>query len=71
MITDKSIGTVKINYDPDGRILKTQTEFRVSKNRQPTQEESKEVIRRILSGFQNLLDIIRPAGIGVSMESSS
>ena len=71
MITDKSIGTVKINYDPDGRILKTQTEFRVSKNRQPTQEESKEVIRRILSGFQNLLNIIRPAGIGVSMEGSS
>jgi len=71
MISDRSIGTVKINYDPDGRILKTQTQFKVSKNRQPTQEESKEVIRRILSGFQNLLDIIRPAGLGVSMESTS
>ncbi|MFM8270665.1 MAG: DUF6531 domain-containing protein [Pseudomonadota bacterium] len=69
LIADNSLGSVKINYDLDGRILKTETEFRGSKNRRPTEEESKEVIRKILGGFQNLLDIIRPAGIGLSVES--
>ena len=69
LITDKSIGTIKISYDPDGRILKTETEVRSSRNRRPTQEESQEVIRRVLGTFQNLLDIIRPAGIGLSSET--
>jgi YD repeat-containing protein len=69
LIADKNIGSVKISYDPDGRILKTDTELRTSNNRRPTEEESKEVVRKILGGFQNLLDIIRPAGIGLSSET--
>lgn len=69
LIADKNIGSVKISYDPDGRILKTDTEPRTSNNRRPTEEESKEVVRKILGGFQNLLDIIRPAGIGLSSET--
>ena len=60
-ISDKTLGIVKINYDSDGRIVKTDTELRGRTNRRPTQEESQEVIKRILTGFQNLLDIIRPA----------
>lgn len=68
-ISDKTLGIVKINYDSDGRIVKTDTELRGRTNRRPTQEESQEVIKRILTGFQNLLDIIRPAGIGVSTET--
>lgn len=70
LITDPTIGSVKISYDTDGRILKTETDMKAYKNRRPTQEESREVIRRILTDFQNLLDIIRPAGIGTSMETS-
>ncbi|NBW98174.1 hypothetical protein EBR03_01245, partial [bacterium] len=70
LITDPTIGSVKISYDTDGRILKTETDMKAYKNRRPTQEESREVIRRILTDFQNLLDIIRPAGIGASMETS-
>lgn len=69
LIADKNIGSVKITYDPDGRILKTETELRMTGNRKPTEEESKEVIRKILGGFQNLLDIIRPAGVGLSPET--
>lgn len=69
LISDSNIGNVKISYDPDGKILRTETELRMSNNRRPTEEESKEVIRKILGGFQNLLDIIRPAGIGLSTET--
>jgi hypothetical protein len=69
LIADKNIGSVKISYDPEGRILKTDTELSTSNNRRPTEEESKEVVRKILGGFQNLLDIIRPAGIGLSSET--
>jgi len=69
VISNKLIGTIKISYDPDGRILKTETELQHARNRRPTQEESQEVIRRVLGEFQNLLDIIRPAGIGLSSET--
>lgn len=69
LIADRQLGSVKISYDPDGRILKTETELRVARSRRPTEEESKEALRKILNGFQNLLDIIRPAGIGLSAES--
>jgi len=69
LIADKTLGSVKITYDPDGRILKTETELRSSSTRRPTEEESKELVRKILGGFQNLLDIIRPAGVGLSSET--
>ena len=69
LISDKSIGSVKIAYDPEGRILKTETVLAGFQNRRPTQEQSQEVVRKIMKGFQNLLDIIRPAGVGLSSGS--
>lgn len=69
LITDQTIGTVKISYDPEGRILKTETVLSAFKNRRPTQEQSQEVVRKIMKGFQSLLDIIRPAGLGLTAGS--
>lgn len=69
-IADRSIGSVKISYDPDGKILKTDA-LLASPERKASEEQAKMVIRQILTGFQNLLDIIRPAGLAATMEASS
>jgi len=61
LISEKGVGAVRIEYDGDGRIKKT--ESLASKNqRRPSEAQSQEVIRRVMRGFQNLLEILRPAG---------
>jgi len=69
-IADRSIGSVKISYDPDGKILKTEA-LLASAQQKANEEQAKNVIRQILMGFQNLLDIIRPAGLAATLEASS
>lgn len=63
LITEKGVGTIRIDYDTDGRIKKTETvSTDLPGGRKPSEAQSQEVIRRVMKGFQNLLDIIRPAG---------
>jgi len=66
VIEEKGIGLIKINYESDGRIRSTSTILAKDGKRQPTQAQSQEVVRQVMKGFQNLLDIIRPAGVGLS-----
>lgn len=63
LISEKGVGTIRIDYDADGRILKTETMLHAQKGRKPSEAKSQEVIKRVMKGFQNLLDIIRPAGV--------
>ncbi len=65
LITQAGTGSIQISYDPQGRIKNAETIVE-PKNRKPTQD-SKEVVRRVMSGFQQLLDIIRPAGVGINL----
>ena len=65
LISEKGVGTIRIDYDPDGKIVRTETVMKKGKGRMPSQAQSQEVIRRVMSGFQNLLDIIRPAGLSL------
>ena len=63
IVSDKSIGTIRIDYLADGRIKKTETLNSHDKGRKPSEAKSQEVIKRVMQGFQNLLNIIRPAGV--------
>lgn len=66
IITEKGIGTIRIEYDVDGRILRTETIVKADKGRRPSEAKSQEVIQRVMKGFQHLLDIIRPAGVSLT-----
>lgn len=63
LITEKNVGTIRIEYDSEGRILKTETIIQSERGRRPSEAKSQEVIKRVMKGFQHLLDIIRPAGV--------
>lgn len=64
VIEQKGVGVIRIDYDSAGRIRRTET---VGKgNRRPSQAQSQRIIKRVMQGFQNLLDIIRPAGVSLS-----
>ncbi len=66
LIEEKGIGLIKIEYDSDGKVKKTYTVVAAEKGRTPSQSKSQDVVRRVMKGFQQLLDIIRPAGAGVA-----
>jgi YD repeat-containing protein len=68
LITEKGVGTIRIDYDNEGRIRKTETlaQNGSTSDRKPSDSKSQEVVRRVMKGFQQLLDIIRPAGVGMS-----
>jgi len=66
LIEEKGVGTIKIDYDGEGRIRKTATVLAAEKGRRPSEAKSQEVVRRVMKGFQHLLDIIRPAGAGLA-----
>jgi YD repeat-containing protein len=66
LIAEKGTGTIRISYDNDGRITRTETLIQNSKNRKPSESESQEVIRRVMKSFQTLLNIIRPAGASLT-----
>ncbi len=59
LIDKKGIGTLRISYDAVGRIAKTETVILGKRN--PTADESKDVVRKVMGSFHTLLDIIRPA----------
>ncbi len=65
LIADKKVGTIRVEYDAEGHIKKTETAVAKEKGRKPTQLKSQEVVRRVMQGFQHLLDIIRPAGVNL------
>ena len=65
IITEKGVGTIRIDYNSDGRIVKTET-VPGKRERKPSQEKSQAIVRRVMQGFQNLLNIIRPAGVNYS-----
>jgi hypothetical protein len=69
VISEKGVGTINIDYDGEGRIRKTETltaQVGSGTDRKPSEARSHEVVKRVMKGFQQLLDIIRPAGVGVS-----
>lgn len=66
LIEEKGVGLIRIDYDAEGRVKKTITVITGEKGRTPSQTKSQDVVRRVMKGFQQLLDIIRPAGAGVS-----
>lgn len=65
-ISQKGVGTVKIQYDKDGKILKTEVSGPESSPRRPTQSASQEIAKRVMKSFQNLLNVIRPAGTNLN-----
>lgn len=66
VINEKGVGTLKIDYDREGRIVKAETAAITKGNRRPSEAESQDVVRRIMQGFQSLLDILKPAGVNLS-----
>lgn len=66
LIAEKNVGTIRIEYDPEGRILKTETIIQNERGRRPSDTKSQEVIKRVMKSFQHLLDIIRPAGVSMN-----
>ncbi len=66
LISQTGVGSIKIAYDLQGRIRNAET-VPEAKSRRPSKADSKEVVRRVMKGFQQLLDIIRPAGIGMNL----
>lgn len=66
LIEEKGVGLIRIDYDAEGKVKKTVTVTNSEKGRTPSQSKSQEVVRRVMKGFQQLLDIIRPAGAGVA-----
>jgi YD repeat-containing protein len=65
-ISERGTGTIRIAYDNDGRITKTETMLDRNQNRKPSDAEAQEVIRRVMKSFQGLLNIIRPAGVSLA-----
>lgn len=65
VISEKNVGTIRIDYDPAGKITRAMASTSSSPSRRPTQFKSQEVVRRVMQGFQHLLDIIRPAGLNL------
>ncbi len=66
VISQKGVGTVKIQYDSKGIILKTEISGPESSSRKPTQNNSPEISKKVMKNFQNLLNIIRPAGLNLN-----
>ena len=66
LINQKGVGVVKIQYDPLGKIVKTETRGPEGSPRRPTQTASSEITRKVMKSFQSLLNIIRPAGINTN-----
>jgi len=65
-ISQKGIGTVLIEYDKDGKIIKTETLGPEKTMRRPTQNSSQEIARKVMKNFQNLLNVLRPAGLSTN-----
>jgi YD repeat-containing protein len=65
VISEKNVGTIKIDYDSTGKITRAEASTASTRGRRPTQFKSQEVVRRVMQGFQHLLDIIRPAGLNL------
>lgn len=66
LISQQGVGTVRIDYDKNGKITKTETTGPESSGRKPTQNSSQEIAKKVMKNFQNLLNIIRPAGINTN-----
>lgn len=66
VISERGTGTIRISYDSDGRITRTETVLDRGRGRKPSEAESQEVIRRVMKSFQGLLNIIRPAGVSLA-----
>lgn len=65
IISQKGVGTIKIQYDSSGRIVNTST-VSPEAGRVPSQANTRLIVRKVMQGFQDLLDVIRPAGVGFS-----
>lgn len=63
VIAQKGVGSIKISYEGDGRIKSTSATMEGGGKRKPSEIKSQEVIQQVMKSFQQLLDIIRPAGI--------
>jgi YD repeat-containing protein len=65
-ISQAGVGAIRIAYDSQGRIKNAET-VKEAKSRAPSKEDSREVVRKVMLGFQLLLDVIRPAGMGMNL----
>lgn len=66
VIFQKGVGTVEIDYDKNGKILKTSTLGPERSARRPSQASAQEITKKVMKNFQSLLNIIRPAGINMN-----
>jgi YD repeat-containing protein len=66
VIEEPGIGKIQLEYDPGGRIKKATTlAANEGQGRRPSEAKSQEVVKRVLRGFQLLMDVLRPAGVSV------
>jgi len=66
-ITDRGQGSIKLQYDSEGRIIKTDTVILANgAQRKPNELKSQEIIKKVMKGFQDFLEILRPAGVGLT-----
>jgi YD repeat-containing protein len=66
VVSQTGVGTIKIDYTPQGSIRSVET-LNESKNRKPSKDDSREIARRVMQSFQQLLNVIRPAGVGLNI----
>jgi YD repeat-containing protein len=67
LISKKGIGAIQITYDQLGRVKASETILESKKDRKPSLVQSKEVLKKVMDGFQEYLEIIRPAKAGVDL----
>jgi YD repeat-containing protein len=59
LITESGVGSIELDYGPDGRLMSARTI--ASKARKPINSE--QMVKKVQQGFQQLLNILRPAGL--------
>ena len=66
LIEEPGVGKIQLEYDGGGRIKKATTlAASAGEGRRPSEAKSQEVVKRVLRGFQLLMDVLRPAGVSV------
>ncbi|MBY0369978.1 RHS repeat protein [bacterium] len=66
LISQAGVGSIKLSYDSHGRIRAAES-IAEPQGRKPSKDDNKEIVRKVMRNFQLLLDILRPAGVGVAM----
>ncbi len=59
LITESGVGSIELNYAKDGRLLGART----LASRSAKKGNSEQMVKKVQQGFQQLLNILRPAGL--------